>query len=428
MQASDLMPASAIASLDGAMGAVWGRALSASGSDAGSGDGSCASGCTLAACTIAGVVIHVLGSVGINIGQNLQALAIANGEVPGCGGSSKMWKIGMALFAVASIITFSALALASASILVPLESIQFIVNIAFNGIVRKKKITLKMYTGTAVIIGGVVLVVLFGTNEEAQAAACYTEAQLREYWTEPAWWVFLISSLIVAAVTYVVWRIYEKAGREKRQLPYHSFMEPVMFTLSSALFGGGQMVVHTKLLAELLELSGATGDVAMADWFFWVELIIVIVSGGYWLFRLTQCLGMFDPLLIIPLMQTAFMILGAIAGGIFFKEFDHLEQHPAGAQIAWIMYIFGILCSVAGLFLIAPPSDDEGPPYDNATASKPAEGVEVKGNVPAAAVQSPVPAQGESAVVHTSVEMIDSRNNSPSPSPPGPKEEGDGKV
>lgn len=279
-----------------------------------------------------------------------------------------MWKIGMALFAVASIITFSALALASASILVPLESIQFIVNIAFNGIVRKKKITLKMYTGTAVIIGGVVLVVLFGTNEEAQAAACYTEAQLREYWTEPAWWVFLISSLIVAAVTYVVWRIYEKAGREKRQLPYHSFMEPVMFTLSSALFGGGQMVVHTKLLAELLELSGATvrttrrrppacraspatplpprlcrrasperlperlvasscrlrcqGDVAMADWFFWVELIIVIVSGGYWLFRLTQCLGMFDPLLIIPLMQTAFMILGAIAGGIFFKEFD----------------------------------------------------------------------------------------------------------
>ena len=88
-----------------------------------------------------------------------------------------------------------------------------------------------------------------------------------------------------------------------------------------------QMVVHTKLLAELIELSSTTGQVAFTNWFFWLELVLVLVFGIYWLFRFTQCLGMFDPLLIIPLMQTAFIIFGAIAGGIFFKARDP-RAHP----------------------------------------------------------------------------------------------------
>ena len=234
---------------------MLGRVLAASAVNA-SGSGDCASGCTEAMCTILGVVIHVFGSVGINIGQNLQAMAIADHPQ---GKDSKTWKVGMALFAVASVITFSALALASATILVPLESVQFVVNIAFNGIVRKKRITITMYVGTAVIIGGVVLVVLFGTNEEAQSAACYTEDQLKHYWTEPAWWIYLIISFGIAGVSYIIWRIYERNAREGAEpLPGAKWVEPVTFTLSSALFGGGQMVVHTKLIAELLELSFAS--------------------------------------------------------------------------------------------------------------------------------------------------------------------------
>ena len=65
----------------------------------------------------------------INLGQNLQALGL---ERLGDGAlqrpcNSKLWVAGMALFIVSSLITFSALALASASVLVPLESIQFLV-------------------------------------------------------------------------------------------------------------------------------------------------------------------------------------------------------------------------------------------------------------------------------------------------------------
>ena len=55
-----------------------------------------------------------------------------------------------------------------------------------------------------------------------------------------------------------------------------------------------------------------------ANWFFWVELLCTSTFGLYWLFRLSQCLVMYDPLFIIPLMQTAFIIFGAVAAGIFF--------------------------------------------------------------------------------------------------------------
>ena len=198
----------------------------------------CASGCTATACTLAAVIIHVVGSVGINIGQNLQALALANGGIKG---KSKMWNIGMALFAVSSVVTFSALALAPASILVPLESIQFVVNIAFNKVVRKRPITKLMYGGTLMIIIGILIVVIFGSNSEAQAQACYTEAKLISYWESAAWWVYLVLSFSVAGVTYVIWRSYDKAATEKRELPHAAAVLPLCYTLSSALFGGGQV-------------------------------------------------------------------------------------------------------------------------------------------------------------------------------------------
>ena len=152
----------------------------------------------------------------------------------------------------------------------------------------------------------------------------------------------------------------------------------------------------------------------------------MLVFGIYWLYRLTQCLGMFDPLLIIPLMQTAFMILGAIAAGIYFQEFKHLELHPAGAEVAWIMYILGISLSVGGLFLIAPPSDKSGPPYNdgppppsNLMTASPKGGSPMgsrageKGLPPMSTKQT----IEDAAVCSVSMDAIEDVSGSPTPSP-----------
>jgi uncharacterized membrane protein len=322
--------------------------------------GGCASGCTDVSCTILGVIIHIVGSIGINIGQNLQALALANGVTNKC--QSKMWMIGFVVFVVASIVTFSALALASASILVPLEAIQFVVNIAFGRIVRKRTITPKMYAGTVLTIGGIAVIVTFGSDEAALEAACFTEEIIKGYWTEPAWVVYMITSFAVAAVLFIVWKMYVRAKKARRKLPYAHVVEPVAYTLSAALFGGGQMIVHTKAIAELFEIGGSSGTFAATSWFFWVELGCVALFGIYWLFRLTECLGMYDALFIIPLMQTSFILMGVIAGGIFWQEFQHLSTHWA-APAAWPLYILGMFMSIGGLVLLA-PVEEEGQKAD----------------------------------------------------------------
>ena len=360
----------------------------------------CDSGCTEAGCLIAGILIHVIGSVGINLGQNMQALALSNG---GLKFKDPTWNAGMALFAVASVVTFGALALASATILVPLEAIQFVVNIAFNRIVRKKPVTGKMYGGTFLIISGIVMVCVFGSNDEAQSHACYTPDKLKTYWEAPAWWVYCGVTFTVAAVTYVLWRkltadkiaeqnrweesrdaieatfakgqddVQRTAGMHKLgPYPEPKTIEAIAFTLSASLAGGGQMIVHTKLVAELLEYWASTGDQIVGDWFLWCELLCVLVFGVYWLTRLTECLGYYDPLFIIPLMQTAFIIFGAVAGGIFFKEFDHLHKHNIG-EAAWAYYILGLLMAVGGLTLIAPPTteSDTTPTYKHQITSSP---------------------------------------------------------
>lgn len=257
----------------------------------------------------------------INLGQNLQALGL---ERLGAAGKldrpcdSKMWIVGMSIFAVSALVTFGALALASASVLVPLESIQFLVNLLFGRFVRKKTITRRMSVGTLILVIGVTMVVCFGVHE----SYCFDEATLQAFWASPTWIVYLICTFAIAAALYVIWRRYTAARKAGSVMWRHDIIEPVSYTLSSALFGGGQMIVHTKLLAELLELSAASGDVAFARPFFWLELLLVIVFGGYWLFRLSQCLAFYDALFIIPLMQTSFIIFGAFAGGTYFQEFD----------------------------------------------------------------------------------------------------------
>ena len=250
-------------STDGyALGA--GRSLSAAASSvngshsAADGHIECAFGCSpVEMCYALGIVIHVVGSIGINIGQNLQALAMANSQRDGekfspC--KSKIWISGMATFIVSSIVTFGALALAPAGILVPLESVQFVVNIAFNRIVRGKAITLKMVLGVVLVMAGIGLFVAFGPNEDG----CFDEASLRSKWTGTGWHIYLAISFSLAAIFYVTWRWYASSKKQQRTLFAHGTMEPVMYTLSSALFGGGQMIVHTKVMAELIELGTFT--------------------------------------------------------------------------------------------------------------------------------------------------------------------------
>jgi len=254
---------------------------------------------------IFGIIVHVCGSVGINTGQNIQAIALSHLDDEGKKKpwKSSMWSIGCVVFVTCSILNFVALTLAPASILVPLESVQFVTNVFFGKFIRKINIPTNMWVGVVLMILGTVLAVLFGASE----GYCFSVDVLVSYWGWErgwAWWVYIVLTFALSVVCLVAHSRYEKARKEGRPMRYQDQLQPVAFAIPSALLGGAQMIVHSKTLAELCELLFTHGDVSiLADGFFWVSLLLVSGFGIFWFYRLTVCLGMYDPLFIIPLMQ-----------------------------------------------------------------------------------------------------------------------------
>ena len=299
-----------------------------------------------------GICMGVVGSVGINVGQNLQALGMQAlpEEERGSPGKSKLWRTGLATFAVFALINFSALALAPASVLTPLESIQFVTNVVFNRFVNKKLVSTMMLIGLAFTVVGTLLGVLFG----AESKNCPTLETLQSYWENVGWWIFLVVTLAVAGFSQSLHTRWSKRRKAGEQLPASAaVVMPVAYTLSSALAGGSQMIVHSKVFSMLLGSMLSEGETApLMTWLLYVEVILVVCQGGLWGFRLTECLGLYDPLLILPLMTGVYILFGGIAGGIFFQEFEVLHEGIAGPA-SWAFYILGMLCVVVGLGLIA---------------------------------------------------------------------------
>lgn len=312
--------------------------------------------CTTNTCLIIGFAMHIGGSIGINVGQNLQSLGVYNlgkdGDKP-C--QSQTWVFGLVLFLVSGVITFAALAFAPASILLPLESVQFVVNIAFNRLVRRREITSAMYLGTFMVVGGIALFVIFGPNPDS----CVNEEELRDFWGHADWIVWESISFSVGGICYFVWLKYKKDSQEGSALPNAALLEPVLFTVCFALVAGGQMVVHTKTIALLLSMDATGSSSTLSNWFFWLEFGLVALFGSQWFYRQTQSLMLYDPLLIIPLMQTAFIVVGTIGGGIFFGEFAALSAshyHEFMGSGSYALYGLGLVLSFIGVGVIAAAS------------------------------------------------------------------------
>lgn len=297
----------------------------------------------------------VAGSIGINVGQNLQAsgLRMLPLELRTKPHKSRKWILGMAIFVAFSMLNFVALAFAPASVLTPLESIQFVTNIVYNKYVNQAVVSQRMLIGVALALLGTVLSVVFGASGDG----CHTLAELEAFWLQPIWWVYLIGSLVVALAAWLTHRAYAKALAKEAPLPRYQLVMPVTFTLAAALAGGAQMIVHSKVFSELLALlvtaqSGEAAAAIFTHWLLYVEVVLVTSCGIVWAFKLTECLALFDPLLILPLMVGTYILWGGIAGGIFFKEYARLHEGYVG-YAGWGLYVAGVLSVLAGLCLIA---------------------------------------------------------------------------
>jgi len=309
-----------------------------------------------------GVGMGLIGSVGINIGQNLQSnglKSLADRTKP-C--RSRTWTIGVSIFICSSLINFLAFAFAPATVLVSLEAVQYVTNVIFNRFINRVLIPFRIYGGVGLAVLGTTMVVGFGPKD----SALWTIDDLLARWSYAAWWIYLVFSSTLCLLSYSVHRSYCVRVRHVRALraslgvenaPEMPWRREIVLPVSFAIYSaqcGSLMIVQSKAISEVMAIYLCTeGEIVIwAAGYFWMTLTLLLTLGGTWLWKMNEGLGLYDPLFIIPLLQGMYITMGVVAGGIFFGEF---ESMAAGRLPP---FVGGILLVLWGIYWIAPRDAD----------------------------------------------------------------------
>ena len=147
--------------------------------------------------------------VSLGGGKLAEEIAKAEGEKPPQTRQLRanvLYLSGTLIFFTSTFVVFGAMALAPASILAPIESVQFVANIAFARVVNKVRLTRAAVLSSFVIVGGVALAVGSGNHVNKSLGP----AKLEEYWQSPKWIGYLIGLVTMAALAQLTWFVYER--------------------------------------------------------------------------------------------------------------------------------------------------------------------------------------------------------------------------
>jgi len=335
-----------------------------------------------------GIVLGLLGSIAINTGNNIQSLGLKSlekniksrkvyserhsstqfvakddqralpinidgGNSTGTttqGGdielrplSSVTWIIGTTIFVTGSILNFASYAFAAQSMLASLESIQFVTNLLFGKFMLGANVTKTMLAGTILTVTGTLLAVQFSSKATIELDI----KEMQQLYANPAYIIYLVLMVGLLVPLHFLYHHYEKRKSNGIPLRYTEIVIPLTYSNSSAVFGT-QSVVQAKVLAELLAVHSSGNGNIFHSWFSYFTMTYWLITVGVWLTRLNRALSIFNPMVIIPLLQCSFIFFAILSGGIFFKEFNSFTM------VQWLGFWSGICVMFTGLTLLTP--------------------------------------------------------------------------
>lgn len=302
-----------------------------------------------------GIVLCLLGAIGNNLGNNIQSLGmkcIPDGDENTARKQNRTWMIGTIVYVSGALLLFGSFGLAPASLLAPLESVQFVTNVLFGRIMLKRTVTPKMILGTCFIVAGTIIALLSGPHKDPEM----TIEQLTANWQSTRWLVYVACMAGTTFVTWLVHKVYNFRFSRGRPLPGHKMVSPLTYAIFSAIIGT-QSVVQAKCMAELVRLWTAEHEDIWKYGFTYLVVSLWIPLVAVWLHQLNKALGIYDPLFMIPLLQANFIFFAVLSGGVFFGEFDDL------GEMQWVSFFGGVTVMFTGLYLLASASFAMEPEY-----------------------------------------------------------------
>ena len=238
------------------------------------------------------------------------------------------------VFLIGSLTNFAAFYFAPSNVLAPVESVQLVSNTLF-AMWRGATVTWNQWFGLVLAVGGTCSSVLVANSPEVQLSI----REMERLYLNPVYMTFLAVELASIFVLYFVYKSMHRRNENGEDLEGRM---QVVYALWSALWGT-QSVVHAKVCAKIL-----FGGEAFWCWFFYVSVILWVITVAVWVLRLNECVEKFNPTTILPLMQSCFIGLATISGGLFFQEFVSFT--------VWTWALFGGSLAVMylGVYLLTP--------------------------------------------------------------------------
>ncbi|GAX80581.1 hypothetical protein CEUSTIGMA_g8018.t1 [Chlamydomonas eustigma] len=264
------------------------------------------------------------------------------------------WRVGLAIFAAGTIGSFASFAFAAQSLLSALGCVQFVANVIFSSTVLKEKVTWLVILSTLFIIGGCLLLVVFGNH----SSETYTVEILIDLYRQPAYIIYLVICFLGAFGSYLLY-MHGKAiaKRMKGGLKASRVwltLYPASYSVFSALIGT-QSVLFSKSLSVLL-FDTFKGNIQFGNWYTWVTLLCFFASALFWITRLNKGLRKFPAMIIVPLMQICWTLLSIIEGLLYFQEYQSMDALSGG------MFALGVVIVFIGVYLLTlsgPGDEDE---------------------------------------------------------------------
>ena len=296
-----------------------------------------------------GVLLSSLASCMNALGLNLQRMASSlpnknpnniQGKLAKSLNAKSLNSIGICFSTMCGVVEGISLGYAPQSTLAPLGALTLVVNLLLAPVLHNEKITKSDSFLTLVIIIGVITCIMGGNADEQE----YTVKDLHTLSQNSMFhkMIGILTSLFVILGLHVIMNgnKNKKASKNDKTKEYNSLSIGFVYPVVAGIFGG-----LTVLSVKILTIVGTSSEGIVYHW----KLIVVLVAINL-TFAIAQIiingigLSKHSALVMVPIYSSAFVLSNAMGGGIFFKEFNKLNERGVNMYMCGVSFvIFGVL-------------------------------------------------------------------------------------
>lgn len=303
---------------------------------------------------IIGIILCVGSAFSSVLGITFQKKAhVANMKTPEKDRKSyvkiPIWWIGLLGIILGAILDFVSLGFAPQTVVASLGSMTLVINAVVAPIALKEKLARLEKLSTMVITAGAAIAVASSSQKSQDYNLDILECLYRETG-------FITYAAIITTWCITLWILFRHAEHLEKQenpsyYPAWAKIHPITITAlsgtlgaQSLLFAKGVSIVLRGVYDPGPDSEGGKAFTRYLTYIMLVSMVFCILSQTY---TLNMALERFDSVIVLPLFQVFWIMMGVFGAGAYFKEFDGMTT------TSFVLFPIGIFIIAAGIVVLS---------------------------------------------------------------------------